>query len=92
MDEMGNEHPYFHRYEMTTGNDNQNDNFVLRLQPNHTHFHFFDDGKDGTDGINDLKNMLLKRQEIERELSINKALMSPVVGYQPKSIGMCFRY
>ncbi len=53
------------------------------LEPNHTHFLFFDDG------TNNVQDVLLKRQEIEHELSISKALRSPVVGYIPKSTSMC---
>jgi hypothetical protein len=86
---MDNEQHIIHKYELVTGKDNETDSFVLGLDPYHTHFHFFDDGNDTT---NNIQNVLLKRQEIEHELNISKALISPVVGYQPKSTSMCCRY
>jgi hypothetical protein len=84
--------PFIHQYELATDKNNINDNSILHLQPNHTHFHFFDDGKEENGGTNDVKNMLLKRQEIEHELSINKSLMTPIAGYEPKMTRMYFKY
>ncbi|UJR11064.1 hypothetical protein I4U23_015247 [Adineta vaga] len=70
---------FIHEYQLTKNNDNETSISGWHLDPNHTHFLLFDDGS------NDVKNMLLKRQEIEHEFSISKALKSPVNGYQPMS-------
>jgi hypothetical protein len=51
------------------------------LEPNHTHFLFFDDGPD------DLENVLVKRQEIERTLS--STLLTSMVGYHQESGMQC---
>nr|ACD54609.1 transient receptor potential cation channel protein-like protein [Adineta vaga] len=63
---------FIHEYQLTKNNDNETSISGWHLDPNHTHFLLFDDGS------NDVKNMLLKRQEIEHEFSISKALKSPV--------------
>jgi len=86
MDNKDYEVPHIVKYKVRTDKDNKADSSIWRLNPYHTHFHFFDDGKDGT---NSVQNILLKRQEIEYKLSISKALKSPVAGYQPKSTSMC---
>jgi hypothetical protein len=105
-----------HEYNLIADNDNETATSVWRLEPNHTHFHFFDNGNDiddgkdeddinvindgededdindandGDDETNNVQNVLLKRHEIEHELSISKVLRSPVVGYQPESTSMC---
>jgi hypothetical protein len=70
-------------YKSINERDNTTNRSDWHLEPNHTHFHFFDDE------ANNVQKVLLKRQEIEHELSISKALRSPVAGYIPESIGMC---
>jgi hypothetical protein len=75
-------------YKVITSTDKWNESFGWRLEPHHTHFLLFDDETDGNDETNNVKNMLLKRQEIEHELSISQVLRSPVIGYQPKSTSM----
>jgi hypothetical protein len=70
-------------YKLINDKDNATHRSDWHLEPNHTHFHFFDDG------TNNVQNVLLKRQEIEHELSISKALRSPVVGYIPEGTSMC---
>jgi hypothetical protein len=80
---MEGEHPPIHKYMMTPNADFENLSSHGRLEPNHTHFFFLDDGS------KDIKNMFLKRQEVEHELSINKVLGSPIPGFSPKSVGMC---
>ena len=72
-----------HTYKLINDKKNTNDGSNWHLEPNHTHFHFFDDE------ANSVQNVLLKRQEIEHELSISEALRSPVVGYIPESTSMC---
>jgi hypothetical protein len=74
---------YIHKYKFITIEDNGSRSSNRHLEANHTHFHLFDDG------TNNVQNVSLKRQEIEHELSISKALRSPVVNYQPKSSSMC---
>ena len=54
-----------------------------RMEANRVDFHFFDVEPDN------MQTVLIKRQEIEQELSISKVLRSPVVGYQPNDPGMC---
>ena len=56
-----------------------------RMEENRVHFHFFDVEPDN------VQTVLMKRQEIEHELSVSKVLRSPVVGYQPYDPGMCCR-
>jgi hypothetical protein len=75
--------PHIHKYKFAKTEDTETRSSNWHLEPNYTHFHFFDDG------TNNVQNVLLKRQEIEHELSIRKTLKSPVVGYQPKSTGTC---
>jgi hypothetical protein len=72
-----------HEYNLIADKDNETDRSLWHLEPNHTHFHFFDDG------TNNVQHVLLKRHELEHELSISKVLRSPVVGYQPESTSMC---
>ena len=48
----------------------------------HTHFVLFDDGPNG------MNDVLLKRQEIEHELSVSKILKSPIIDYQPQTASM----
>jgi len=84
--QMENEQPPIHQYMLTTRQDCETRSSSGYLEPNHNHFLFFDDGS------NDVEKLLLKRQEIEHELSISKALRSPVAGYQPKSTSMYWRY
>ena len=93
-DEESNKEPFIVHYSAITGIANTTASSVWRLEPNHTHFHFFDDGKDKNNQMKSMKNMLLKRQEIECKLIINKAIKSPVVGYQSESISssMCSSY
>ena len=71
-----------HAYELINDKDKVTNGSDWHLEPNHTHFLFFDDK------TNNVQNVLLKRQEIEHELSISKALRSPVVGYIPESTSM----
>jgi hypothetical protein len=72
-------------YKLINDTENTTNRSDWHLEPNHTHFHFFDDE------ANNMQNVLLKRQEIEHELSISKALRSPVVGYIPESTSMCWQ-
>ena len=73
---MDNDKPFpIRQYNLATSKENETRGSSWHLEPNHTHFLFFDNG------TNDMKNVLLKRQEIEHELSISKALRSPVAGY-----------
>jgi hypothetical protein len=74
--------PPIRKYKLINDKNNTTDGSDWHLEPNHTHFHLFDDE------VNDVQNMLLKRQEIEHELSISKALRSPVAGYISESVGM----
>ncbi|CAF4581833.1 unnamed protein product [Rotaria socialis] len=76
---MDNEHPPIHKYMMTPSANCDSLNSQGQLEPSHTHFFFFDDGS------KDVKNMLLKRQEVEHELSISKVLRSPISGFQEKN-------
>ncbi len=79
---MNNEQHPIYIYQSTTNEDHETRNANRHLEPNHTHFLFFDDES------NDIE-VFVKRPEIEHELSISKALRSPVVGYIPKSTSMC---
>ena len=79
---MNNEQLPIYIYQLTTNADHETRNSNRHLEPNHTHFLFFDDES------NDMGKVLLKRQEIEHELNISKALRSPVVGYIPESTSM----
>ncbi|CAF1026030.1 unnamed protein product [Adineta steineri] len=78
FDDEDNRRRSIHEYQLITKRNYENRNSGWHLDPNHTHFLLFDDG------TNDVKNVLLKRQEIEHEFSISRALKSPVGGYQPK--------
>jgi hypothetical protein len=82
MDDTGDEESFAHKYNLINGNGSEANRSICHLEPNHTHFHFFDEG------ISNEQNILLKRQEIEHELSISKVLSSPMVGYQPESTSM----
>jgi hypothetical protein len=82
---MDNEYPPIHKYMMKPSTDHESLNATGQLEANHTHFFFFDDGS------KDVKNMLLKRQEIEHELSISKVLRSPVPGFPSKNTGMPYQ-
>ena len=79
MNDDDNEPRSVHEYQLTTNNDYETNISGWHLDPNHTHFLLFDDGS------NDVKNMLLKRQEVEHELSISRQLKSPVNGYKSAS-------
>ncbi|CAM4803184.1 unnamed protein product [Rotaria magnacalcarata] len=76
---MDNEHPPIHKYMMTPSANCDSLSSHGQLEPSHTHFFFFDDGS------KDVKNMLLKRQEVEHELSISKVLRSPIFGFQERN-------
>jgi hypothetical protein len=71
---------------MTQSTDCESVSSHRQLEPNHTHFFFFDDE------TNDVKKMLLKRQKVEHELSISKVLRSPIPGFPPKNISMYCQY
>ncbi|CAF1184093.1 unnamed protein product, partial [Adineta ricciae] len=77
---LDNEYPPIHQYVLTTSTDDERISVKNQLEPNHTHFFFFDAGS------NDMKNMFLKRQAIEHELSISKVLRSPVPGCLSKNV------
>jgi len=80
------EPPRIHKYTLNSNNVDKTDNSICDLEPNHTAFFFFDYGTD--DGIDDVKNMLLKRHDIEHQLSISKALRSRENCCQSKSASM----
>ncbi len=71
---------------MTSSMDRESLSSHGQLEPSHSHFFFFDDGS------NDVTNMLLKRQEVEHEISISKVLRSPVPGFPAKNTGMFCQY
>ena len=83
---MENDQSSIRKYIVATSKHSEAGSSSGYLEPNHSHFLFFDDGS------NDLENVLLKRQEVEHELSISKVLRSPVAGYQPKSTSMSCHY
>lgn len=81
---MDNEHPPIHKYVIASSTDRESFNSHGQLEPSHTHFFFFDDGS------NNVTDMLLKRQEVEHEISISKVLRSPVPGFPAKNTGMLY--
>lgn len=70
----------------------QIDNSIEYSQLNQTHLILFDRGnqqKTALTELNRTKNLLLKRNEIEHELSISELVRSPIAGHILERTSMC---